>query len=386
METMIINILLATWNLFLDSSVFILGGLLFSGILRALISPEMISTHLGKGRFLSVFKSALFGIPIPLCSCGVLPAAISLKKQGANNGATAAFLISTPESGVDSISVSWALLDPILTVARPIAAFTMALSAGITENLFNWPKKKSEKAPVFQMSQSCCGEESHSGHSHDETKGDSREPVLKRLSNGLIYSFTDVWKDIFGWFFIGLLIAGVITTLIPDDLAGKYLGGGLLSMLIMLMMGIPIYICATASTPVAAAFIMMGVSPGAALVFLLAGPATNVTSLTVLTGILGKKTTGIYLGTIAIFSVAFGLILDKLYIFLDISPQAVVGSASEMVPLGLQLAGGIILIVISIKPLYEKMSEKLPKMVSASNSEGLLTGDKKSAETCAGGG
>ena len=342
-----IKVSASTVDLLLDSSLYILGGLLFSGLLSLFLSPEAISKHLGKDRFSSVFKAALFGIPLPLCSCGVLPAAVSLKKQGANNGATTAFLISTPESGVDSIAVSYALLDPLLTIARPVAAFVMAMAAGITENMFHYSKNKQllTPLPVEPFAGSCCVD--CCSLDADKDKG-----LARKIFSGIVYAFTDVWDDLAGWFFAGLLIAGFITALIPDEFIGRFLGGGPTSMLLMLLTGIPLYICATASTPVAAALIMKGVSPGAALVFLLAGPATNMTSLTVLTGILGKKTLIIYLTTIALFSVTFGLVIDKIYLIMNISPQAIIGKASEILPLWLQYGGAVIIVLISVKPLY----------------------------------
>ena len=342
-----IKVFTSTLDLLLDSSIYILGGLLFSGILTLFLSSEVISKHLGKGRFSSVFKAALLGIPLPLCSCGVLPAAVSLKKQGANNGATTAFLISTPESGVDSIAVSYALLDPLLTIARPVAAFVMAMAAGITENIFHYSKneKSISLLPVEPITRSCCSD-------CCLTDTAKNKGFVQKVFSALIYAFTDVWNDLAGWFFTGLLIAGFITALIPDEMISRFLGGGLVSMLLMLLTGIPLYICATASTPVAAALIMKGVSPGAALVFLLAGPATNITSLIVLTGIFGKKTVIIYLTTIALFSVAFGLIIDKIYLIINISPMSIIGKASEMIPLWLQFAGTVILILISVKPFY----------------------------------
>ena len=147
----------------------------------------------------------------------------------------------------------------------------------------------------------------------------------EKLFAGIKFALTEFWEDLAGWFFIGLIIAGTITALLPDDLFGRYLGQGLPAMLIMLAIGIPLYICATASTPIAAALILKGVSPGAALVFLLAGPATNIASLTVLTGVLGKRATAIYLTTIAVSAVLFGLLLDQVYRFWGLTARAMVG-------------------------------------------------------------
>jgi uncharacterized membrane protein YraQ (UPF0718 family) len=324
----IIVILKETLHLLLESSSFIIFGLVVSGIIRIFVSPDSVSRHLGQGRFGSVFKAALIGIPLPLCSCGVLPAAVSLKKQGANNGAATAFLISTPESGVDSMAITYALLDPLMTVARPVAAFFSAMTAGLLENLFQFRKETAVPEPdkACAVDGCCdgiaCPPEMHRQH----------HTLTEKTKAGMHHAFFDVWQDMAGWFFLGLLLAGMITAFIPEDIIGRYLGGGITSMLVMLAIGVPIYICATASTPIAAALILKGVSPGAALVFLLAGPATNITSLTVLLGTLGKRATAIYLSTIAVFAAGFGLILDQCYAAFGISARAVAGSAAEMVP------------------------------------------------------
>jgi uncharacterized membrane protein YraQ (UPF0718 family) len=349
----IIKIFIASWDLLLESSIYILFGLIISGLFRVFLNPESVAHHLGKGRFSSVFKAALLGIPIPLCSCGVLPAAASLKKQGANNGATTAFLISTPESGADSIAISYALLDPIMTVLRPLVAFVTATVAGITENLFsksNAPKAVPDlTCPVDGCCDGTdCPPEAHRNH----------HTLFEKITAGLRYAFTEVWGDLAGLFMIGLILAGIITALIPDDIFTRYLGGGLSTMLIMLAAGIPLYICATASTPIAAALILKGASPGAALVFLIAGPATNITSLTVLFGILGKRAAVIYLLAIAVLTVIFGLITDQVYTAFDLSAQATVGQASEIIPFWLQAIGVVILMIISIKPIVLNLKQK----------------------------
>lgn len=343
----IYSILLESWELLLDSAIYMIFGIIIGGLLKVFLSPSYVAHHLGKGRFRSVFKAALFGIPIPLCSCGVLPAAASLKKQGANNGATTAFLISTPESGIDSISITYALLDPIMTIARPVAAFFSAFVAGIAENLVNPPKSQLTMAPDLSCSvDGCCDgvdcdPEDHANH-HTRTE---------KIKAGMKYAFGELWGDLAGWFFIGLLLAGLITALVPDDLITAYLGGGLGAMLLMLAFGVPLYICATASTPIAAALILKGVSPGAALVFLLVGPATNMASLSVLVGMLGKRATALYLASIMIMSVLSGLVVDQIYRSMDISAQAVIGQAAEIIPTELKLVAAILLIILSVKPL-----------------------------------
>lgn len=359
----LLSVLQDAWHLLLESSVYVLFGLLVSGLLRVFLNPASVSRHFGQGRFISVFKAALLGIPIPLCSCGVLPAAVSLKKQGANKGATTAFLISTPESGVDSIAITYALLDPIMTVARPIIAFAMATAAGLAENIFHSTDSDSSEAPDLVCPvDGCCDGKSCSPEAHQRhhTSGE-------KVKAGLSFAFTEVWSDMAPWFLVGLLLAGLITVAIPGEMISRHLGGGLPSMLIMLAVGIPLYICATASTPIAAALIVKGISPGAALVFLMAGPATNITSLTVLVGILGKRATAIYLATIALSAVLFGLALDQFYLTFGFSAQAVVGQASEVIPAWTQWAGAVILLILSVKPVYRSIMARFSPGRAAHN-------------------
>jgi len=356
----IFNVLSESWLILQASSIYIIFGILVAGILRAFLRPEIVAAHLGKGRFLSVLKAAFFGIPIPLCSCGVVPAAASLKRQGANNGAAMAFLISTPESGVDSIAITYALLDPLMTVYRPVAAFITAAAAGIIENLFagHAPGQSIQPDMSCPIDNCCngksCSTEDHAGHHSPSEK----------LAFGMRYALTELWEDLAIWFIAGILLAGLISVLVPEDLISRYLGGGIVSMLIMLAAGIPMYICATASTPIAAALILKGVSPGTALVFLLAGPATNIASLTMAVRILGKRSTIVYLFIIALLSILLGIMLDKIYLLLDISAQASAGSAVDIIPSWIQTTGAAVLLALSIKPLYNTLSSRINRIGS----------------------
>lgn len=353
--TFFVSVAQATWDLLHDASVYILFGLVVGGLLRMFLAPSSVARHLGTGRYKPVFKAALLGIPLPLCSCGVLPTAASLRKQGANRGATTAFLISTPESGVDSIAITYALLDPILTLARPISAFASAFGAGVAQNLLH---PREEAAPILP-DLSCPVDGCCNGLDCPPSQHRAHHGVLERLRRGLAYAFSDLWGDLAGWFWVGMTLAGVITVLVPDDFMATYLGGGLGAMVAMLVVGIPLYICATASTPVAAALILKGVSPGAALVFLLVGPATNVTSLTVLIKVLGKRGTAVYLASIAVFAVIAGLVVDAIYLSLGIRAAAVVGEASEIIPDSLGWVGAVVLIALSIRPIGRWFRSKL---------------------------
>ncbi len=278
----------------------------------------------------------------------MLPAAVSLRKQGATNGATTAFLISTPESGVDSISITYALLDPIMTIARPVVAFVTAAVAGITENILGSGSEKTKIVPDLSCPvDGCCDGQNCTPEEHRR-----HHTFREKLFAGMRFAVGDLWSDLAGWFLVGIILAGLITVIIPADIFGKYLGGGVPAMLMMLAIGIPLYICATASTPIAAALILKGVSPGAALVFLLAGPATNMASLTVLTGVLGKRATGIYLASIAVCAILFGLVVDQVYAALGISAQATVGQASEIVPEWAGWVGALVILGMSVKPIW----------------------------------
>ncbi|MDR3630924.1 MAG: permease [Desulfocapsaceae bacterium] len=284
-----------------------------------------------------------------------MPAATLLKKKGANKGAISAFLISTPESGIDSIAISFALLDPIMTVLRPVAAFLTAIGAGFLENFIDWKKKEGPlplnlSCPVDNCCDGTdCPPEVHARH----------HTLLDKVGAGLRFGLLEVWGDIVLWFFAGLLVAGGIVALIPDAFMERWLGGGFSSMVMMLVVGIPLYICASASTPVAAALILKGVSPGTALVFLLVGPATNITSLSVLMGILGKRSTLRYLFVVSVFAVCMGLGLDALYHFLGIVPRAVIGKAAESIPSSVKMAGALLLLGLSIRPVLIRIRKKI---------------------------
>jgi len=343
----------ASWQILLQAAPYMVFGILAAGMLKVFLKPEVVARHLAGGRITPVFKAALLGIPLPLCSCGVLPAAAALKREGANRGALTSFLISTPESSVDSIAVTWALLDPVITVARPVAAFATAFAAGITVNFFG----EGQEPESAETSCSCDGGCCRSEVAGDNEAGDSAG-FGARVFQGMIYAAGDVWGDIAGWFFLGLLTAGIIAVFVPEDVMAGYLGGGIISMLVVLIAGIPMYICATASTPVASALVLKGASPGTALVLMLAGPATNVTSLSVLYSLLGKRAAAVYLLFIGTFSVGAGLILDLFYLHLGLSAQAAAGSSGETVPYSVQLGCSILLLLLSVPVVLQRSGSR----------------------------
>ncbi|WP_456085387.1 SO_0444 family Cu/Zn efflux transporter [Maridesulfovibrio frigidus] len=344
-----------SWQVLLQSAPFMLFGFFVAGLLKAFVGPEFISKNLGSGRTSDIFKASLFGIPIPLCSCGVIPAAAQLREQGASKGATTSFLISTPETGVDSIAVTYALLDPIMTILRPVSAFMTAVIAGI---MVDRNEKKNGTTPQLIPDAVLFEHDHKHGHAHDHDHthgeehnhsheseqscsdpsscegcgcGDSAKPLTfkAKLTSGMQYSFGNLLQDIGSWFIVGVILAGMFGALIPDGFIEKNLGDGFLPLLIMLAAAIPLYVCATASTPIAAALALKGLSPGAALVFLLAGPATNAASFTVVAKLLGKRSAFIYLGTIIVCSLALGMLTNWLYYSLGLSITNWVQSGAE---------------------------------------------------------
>ncbi len=302
MFTHLINIVSAAWQLFTSASIYIVFGLIVAGLIHAFLRKDRIAKYLGGNRLHSVVNAAILGVPLPLCSCGVLPAAVGLRKNGASKAATLSFLISTPESGVDSIAVTYALIDPIMAIIRPVAAFVTALCAGIAEMLFG----TTDARPVNVLADGTTTHASAIGTP-------ARDPVWKRLRTGLRYAFTTILADIAPTFLLGILLGGIISYLIPTSFIESYLGTGWTAMLMMLIVGIPLYICASASTPIAAALILKGMSPGAALVFLLAGPATNITAIPVIAKSLGWRSVAIYLGSITVCALLFGMATNWLY-------------------------------------------------------------------------
>lgn len=347
---MISEILAASWHVFRESAIYMLFGFFFAGVLYVFIKPETIGRYLGKGKIRSVFLSALAGIPIPLCSCGVVPAAAGLKKQGANNGATLSFLISTPESGVDSIPLTYALMDPIITLIRPVSAFITAIVAGITENFFNRRTDGSSNLP----SPTPCAADGDCGcnTSASENKKPAKVSMADKIMAGLKYAFVDLLGDIGKWFVVGILLAGLITYFIPDNVFESYLSNNIIAMLVMLAAGMPMYVCATSSTPIAAALVLKGLNPGAALVFLLAGPATNIASLSMVSGLLGRRSLFIYLASIAVCSLALGLLTDLLYFGIGISAKATAGQFSEIFPHQIEIAGAALLTALLLFAFY----------------------------------
>jgi len=272
-----------------EMSPYLVLGLLIAGFLHVYLPQEKLAKFLGKRSFSSVLNASLFGIPLPLCSCGVIPTGVSLYKNGGSKGATVSFMISTPQTGVDSMLATYSLLGLPFALLRPFIAFVTGIFGGMVTNKFTKEKNSSFVATPTPTSK----------HKN-------------KLSAMMQYAFIEFLQDIAKWLLIGLLIAALIAMLVPDDFFGAYLSSPILGMFIILLASVPLYVCATGSIPIAAVLMVKGLSPGAALVFLMAGPATNAATMAVIGKTLGKKTLLIYLTIISLGAVFFGLVVDYL--------------------------------------------------------------------------
>lgn len=327
------------WNalvkLTIEMAPYLLLGFLFAGILYAWFPNDKMVKYLGKNNSSSVFNAALLGVPLPLCSCGVIPTGVSFYRNGASKGSAVAFLISTPQTGVDSIMVTWSLLGWPLAVLRPIIALITGMLGGILTNIS--VNRENKKNPPPQENPS---------------------PVVKEkigILAMLKYAFVDFLQDIVKWLTIGLLIAALMAVIIPEDFFLRYLSNDYLSMFIILLASVPLYVCATGSVPIAAVLMMKGLSPGAALVFLMAGPATNAATISVIGNTLGRKTMFTYLFSIIAGALFFGILINELFprdLFMNAMNHIHVGGHQhEILPRWLQIGSAIILTALIINGL-----------------------------------
>lgn len=322
------------WDTLLDMAPYLLFGFLVAGVLSVLVPASLVERHLGGRGILPSLKAAAFGVPLPLCSCGVIPVSASLRRHGASRGATTAFLLSTPQTGVDSIMVTLSLLGPVFAVFRPLAALVTGVAGGGLVDAFDGAEDgEAAEAEPDTCQDSCCSEGS---------------PGSKALA-ALRYGFYTLPQDIGRSLLIGLLLAGLITALVPKDLA-TLVGTGVLGLFVMMAFGLPIYVCATASVPIAAALIYKGVSPGAAFVFLVTGPATNAATIATVWKVLGRRTALIYLGTVAVSALVFGALLNLIYTH---TGQEATQHMHKLIPDGVKVgSAAVLLLVLTVALLY----------------------------------
>ncbi len=293
------------WLTYISIAPYLFIGLIFAGLLHVVFKKDFVAKHLGKNNLFSVIKAAILGVPLPLCSCGVIPTALFLRKKKASKGAVLSFLISTPQTGVDSIIATYGMMGPIFAIFRPLAAFVTGIIGGIAANFLD---KEEEQITDEEDKFECDTCEIEEPHSHT---------VLERVTSGLKYAFVEFLDDITIQLIVGIIIAGLISYIIPDNFFQNFGGDGILGMLIMIAVGIPLYVCATASIPIAVSLILKGISPGAAFVFLVVGPATNAATITLISRALGKKTIAIYLSVISVFAILGGFLLNYIFTIID---------------------------------------------------------------------
>lgn len=314
---------------------YILFGLLFAGILHEIVPETLVTKHLGSENIGSVVKSTIFGIPLPVCSCGVIPLATSIKKSGASKGATLSFLISTPITGVDSILATYGMFGWVFTLYRVFTSMIIATAAGILANIFD--KHEEAVKPSFSStapnsSVNFATKSTFSAAIQTDTAEtpsccSSNDTDVKQkfsLKRAFTYAFGTLLSDIAKPLLWGLLIGAIITVAIPQNLSDILIEYSWLSYIIVIAIAVPMYVCATASLPIAAGLMLSGVSAGAAFVFLSAGPATNTVTIGVVKKMLGTRSLYIYLGSIIIGSVTFGLGLDYIFNLSNINAQSLV--------------------------------------------------------------
>jgi len=340
----IYEILLEILELFLEMSPYILFGLLFVGLLNLYFTKEMIMRHVGKNNFMSVLKAAIFGIPLPLCSCGVVPASVFMAKSGASRGSVVSFLTSTPQTGIDSIIATYGMMGWLFAIYRPIAALMMGIFGGLVTKIAEKPKDIGKVQKRINTEQY---------KTIDKNIG-----LMGKIKKMITYSFSEFLDDIALQFIIGIIIAGLISYFIPDDFfEGSIITDGILGMLLMILVGVPMYICATASIPIAITLILKGFSPGVAFVFLAVGPATNAATFTIIADSIGKKAAAIYVVSISVSAIMFGYILEWLFSVSKLDPIQMVSykhDHSMFITEEIQLVLGIIFFILLLMSLYRK--------------------------------
>lgn len=376
---MLSQFLASFWHLSLEAAPWLLLGFFIAGAIKVFLPQDVLSKQLGGSNFITVVKAAFIGAPLPLCSCGVIPTALGLRKSGASKAATASFLVATPETGVDSIGITYALLGPIMAIARPIAALISAIAAGWSVSVIEKKErqtviahdegtlsassccssKKTDKEKV-EADSSCCSstvtaaEENKIESSCCGSKVSTAKVNFPRLKSWLKYSLGNMVEDTATWLLIGLAFAALVDTFVPTSYMTEW-GTSIWAMLVMVVISIPMYVCATASTPIAAGLLLAGVSPGGILVFMLTGPATNMALLGLVGKEFGKKSLMAYLSGIIIPAVLMGLLLDFILDKLNLNVVVTAAMNHEMLPNMLSVAAVAVLVLAMLWNLYNRL-------------------------------
>ncbi len=417
-----LDICASSWTMLVLAAPFILFGLLAAGLIHVLLPESLVLRFMGTPGLLGVVRAALIGVPLPVCSCGVVPITVELRRKGASRPAAQSFLITTPESSIDSIFLTWGMMGPVMAIARPVAAFFTAVLGGILSiasarnlgELTDGSDTRGERRPGVAPSahahdhsqghDHCDGHHHSHDHGHDHSHsvafagsararlalkqaiwgmrrniesskagadGDLENKQVAKEDTGLVeetdqpseaslwrdllrpslrYGFGELLDDLAFWLLAGVVLAGVLTAVLPDDLDALGLGTGLLPMLALLLVSIPLYMCASASTPIAAALMLKGLSPGAALVFLLAGPATNAATVLQLAATFGRRFVTIYVASVAAGALGCGILLDLLMADVDLTTS--LRLSTEDGPGWITIAMGILLAILLARSLW----------------------------------
>lgn len=331
------------WHLLCEMAPYLLLGFFIAGLLQTFVPRSMFSRHLASSDWRSVVKAALLGIPLPLCSCGVIPTTAALRREGASKGAATSFLIATPQTGVDSIMATYSVMGPAFAIIRPIAALVTSFFGGCLVNRFD--------ADAQCGANSNCASNStpNTQHSSLHTPHSSLS-FAQRMKSAFEYGFVEMLQDVGKWLFIGLLLAALITVAVPTQFFEIFSGNTLVSMLLVLLVAIPMYLCATGSIPIAVSLMIKGLSPGTALVMLMAGPASNMASILVVRKIMGRRTLGIYLASIIAGSIICGLAMDYLmpreWFAITSMGAMTAGCCDAHGPSFIEIASGVVLLLL----------------------------------------
>lgn len=351
-QNWLIKYLEALVELTIDMAPYLLLGFFIAGVLHVFVSPAVLNKYIGKKNTASVFRAALAGIPLPLCSCGVIPTGISLFKNGAARGPVVSFMISTPQIAVDSVLVTYSMLGLPMAILRIIAAFISGITGGLAVN-------KTDKHIYNDLSEN----DSPASASEDNSS------FFQKSFAVLKYAFVDFLSDIADWLLIGLLLAALMAVLIPDGYLHSHLSTPWLNMFIVLIASIPLYVCATGSVPIAAVLLLKGLNPGAIVVFLMAGPATNAATITIMAKTMGKKTLAMYMISMISGSLIFGCMADYLlpsYWFYSIQGLQ---SPSELSPSFTGIISAVLLVLFIMYSFWYRYKPRLKNVPSSVNTQ-----------------
>lgn len=338
-------------SLTLEMAPWLVFGLLIAGLIKSWVPEERVIRWLGGQGMGPVIRGAIIGAPLPLCSCSVIPMAIGLRRKGASPSSTVSFLVSTPETGVDSIALTWSMLGPFMTIARPVGAILSAMVAGFLTLLVERHLPAGTIPAPTVVKPSCDGGCGCSGKS---APAPEKKTLFARTRSGIDYALNDLWDDLALWLLAGILITAAVTTWIPSGFLTEYTQAGWLAMILIVLTSMPIYVCATASTPMAAAMLYSGISPGMTLAFLLAGPATNLAPLGIIRRELGGWVLTAYLSGIFLSAVGLGLLTDQVAGIMGWIPVIEPGKMEEWMPEWLAQGSAGLLIGLTLRTAWHR--------------------------------